>query len=225
MKTMIKAINGEKLTRDSAIDRHKNLVHFISRKFLPRAKTLELEYDDIVSMGFIGLIIAIDTFDPKYNLRFSTYAYTVIENTIKKELRYMHDGIRYSRKIVGIALKIEQKELINRPVEEIAKILKENEKNITFAIKYLTQRKPSSINQAIYIDDNEDLEFGDMVGADDDFTTVYVDEFLAALNKQERRIIELLMDGYSQYYIGKKLGISQAHVSRIKKRIQKKYLK
>lgn len=89
-----RAKNGDKLARQQLIESNLALVWSVVKKFA--AKGVELE--DLFQIGSIGLIKAVDRFDPSFNVRFSTYAVPMIIGEIKRYLR--DDGkIKVSRKI------------------------------------------------------------------------------------------------------------------------------
>lgn len=69
--------------RDETIKSNLPLVSYISKKFLNRG----YEYDDIFQIGCIGLVKAVDKFDPSFKTKFSTYAVPMIEGEIKRFLR------------------------------------------------------------------------------------------------------------------------------------------
>ena len=70
--------NGDKEARDTLIERNLRLVAYVTKKYLKENK----ETEDLISIGTIGLIKAVNTFDIEKNIRFATYAVRCIENSI-----------------------------------------------------------------------------------------------------------------------------------------------
>ncbi|MBE3101944.1 MAG: sigma-70 family RNA polymerase sigma factor, partial [Firmicutes bacterium] len=97
-----KAQNGDSDAKDILVRRNIALVKSLVKKFLNRG----YEYEDLFQLGSIGLIKAIHNYEPKYNVRFSTYAVPMIIGEIKRFLR--DDGIiKVSRSL---------KELVNKAI-------------------------------------------------------------------------------------------------------------
>ncbi len=86
------AHQGDKEARDTLIKENMGLVYAVARRFLGRG----IEQEDLFQIGSIGLIKAVDKFDPSFEVRFSTYAVPMITGEIKRFLR--DDGmIKVSR--------------------------------------------------------------------------------------------------------------------------------
>ena len=80
---LIKLKNGDSEARDVLIERNLRLVAYVAKKYLKENK----ETDDLISIGTIGLIKAVNTFDVEKKIRFATYAVRCIENEILMVLR------------------------------------------------------------------------------------------------------------------------------------------
>ena len=101
MKELFKKLNeGDLFARDLLIEGNLRLVLSILKKFYHKTENL----DDLFQIGCVGLIKAIDNFDLKYQVQFSTYAVPMIIGEIK---RYMRDNssIRISRSLKDLAYK------------------------------------------------------------------------------------------------------------------------
>ena len=114
---------GDEEARDQLIVSHLNLVRFLASKFKNRGEPL----DDLVQVGTIGLIKAIDRFDPERGLEFTTYATPTILGEIKRHFRDKGWSIRVPRRLQELSAKVNQAtdeltvELQRSPsVEEIA---------------------------------------------------------------------------------------------------------
>ena len=99
------------LTRDRAASENLGLVHSIANRFKGRG----IEYDDLFSAGCLGLVKAIDRFDEKRGLCFSTYAVPLIMGEIKGLFR-KGGSLKVSRTLKETALKAQRarQEYINR---------------------------------------------------------------------------------------------------------------
>src|SRR5487761_1253503 len=74
--------------RESMIEHHLPLVRYVAGRMARHANAVTLlDYDDLVGYGTEGLVEAVDTFDPSYNVRFSTWAVMHIRTTIQDALR------------------------------------------------------------------------------------------------------------------------------------------
>lgn len=95
-----KAQNGDKEARSTLIDNNTGLVWSVVRRFRNR----NVETEDLFQIGCIGLIKAVDKFDPSFNVRFSTYAVPMILGEIRRYFR--DDGaIKVSRSLKELSLK------------------------------------------------------------------------------------------------------------------------
>ena len=115
---------GDPEGRDQLIVSHLNLVRFLASKFKNRGEPL----DDLIQVGTIGLIKAIDRFDPSRGLEFTTYATPTILGEIKRHFRDKGWSVRVPRRLQELSAKVNQandeltNELSRSPsVEEIAK--------------------------------------------------------------------------------------------------------
>ena len=78
---------GDKEARDTLFKENTGLIYSVAKRFLGRG----VEMEDLFQIGSIGLLKAVDHFDPSYEVRFSTYAVPMIVGEIKRFLR--DDGI------------------------------------------------------------------------------------------------------------------------------------
>ena len=130
---------GDKLAREELINGNLKLVFSILKKF----KTYNENLDDLFQIGCIGLVKAIDNFDPSLNVKLSTYAVPMILGEVK---RYIRDNtsIRVSRSVKDTAykvLKLKEKLTLENGKEptneEIAKILEIKEREVINALEAL----------------------------------------------------------------------------------------
>ena len=89
-----RAHQGDKEARDTLFAENMGLVYSVTRRFLGRG----VEMEDLFQIGSIGLLKAVDKFNPEFDVKFSTYAVPMIVGEIKRFLR--DDGIlKVSRSI------------------------------------------------------------------------------------------------------------------------------
>ena len=220
------AKEGDKQARDKVVESNLGLVWSVLKRFQNRG----YENDDLFQIGCIGLIKAIDNFDAKYEVQFSTYAVPMIIGEIKRFIR--DDGIiKVSRSLKELNMKIRVlrerilKEEGREPgINEIAEKLEVSTEDIVAAIDASTA--PESLysvvnegdsNPTYLIDkfvDNNDL------GEESIIDNIVLKEVLQTLNARERQIIIMrFFQSKTQTQIADKLGLSQVQISRIEKKV------
>jgi len=218
----IKYQNGNILAKEELINGNLKLVLSILRKYNNRTDNM----DDLFQVGCIGLIKAIDNFDLKHEVKFSTYAVPMILGEIKRYLRD-NSSLRISRSIKDLAYKtlklkeeLTNKDGIEPTDKEIAKILEVSEYEIANALDSL--REPVSMYEPIYNDGGDTIYLFDQLSekqSDYDLDIrLALDKALRSLKKRENYILnERFVVGKTQMEIAEELGISQAQISRIEK--------
>lgn len=218
---------GNKHALDKLIEMNLPLVSSVSKKFLNRG----YEYEDIFQIGSIGLVKAVNNFDTKYNVKFSTYAVPMIIGEIKRFLR--DDGIiKVSRNVKTVARKLHyDKEALTKildrspSIEELAIFSGINKEDIVFATEsvYGLQYLYDTIHQ----DDGSPILLIDKLSEDaeedkDIIDKIALKEALKSLDVKSRQIIVLrYFKDQTQIQVAKMLGISQVQVSRIEKKVLK----
>ncbi len=217
---LLRLKNGDLSVKDEFIHSNLRLVLSITQKFRSSNENM----DDIFQIGCIGLIKALDNFDLKFNVKFSTYAVPMIIGEIK---RYLRDStsIKVSRTLKDIAyktLKIKE-EAANKNIsnEKIASILGVKEELINDAMRAIAE--PCSLYENLYQSENEKTTVMDQIKDEKNNENSWIDnislrEAIKTLSKKEKEIIELrYYKGKTQVQVAAKIGISQAQVSRIEK--------
>lgn len=217
-----KAREGDENARQKMISGNLRLVLSVVQKFTNRGENL----DDLFQVGCIGLIKAIDNFDPNQNVRFSTYGVPMIIGEIRRYLRD-NNSIRVSRSMRDIAYKAMQakEKLINEKgqepsVEEIAKIMECKKEDVVLALEAIVD--PVSLYEPVYSDGGDTIFVMDQVGDSSDdmdwLDELSIREAIQNLNQREKRILSLrFLQGRTQMEVAKEVGISQAQVSRLEK--------
>ena len=221
-----KARKGDCEARDEIIQNNLGLVWSIVRRFQNRGH----ETEDLFQIGCMGLIKAVNKYDPSYNVKFSTYAVPMIMGEIKRFLR--DDGIiKVSRSMKELSnkariLKEEMTMEMGREpsINEMAERLGMEPEDLVMAIE--SSYTPESLYSEIADGDRIPTPLIDRIegGVEDtDYSIVdriALKQVLETLKPRERQIIVLrYFKEKTQMQVAEMLGISQVQVSRIEKKI------
>ena len=213
---------GNAAARQKMIQGNLRLVLSVVQKFAGRGENL----DDLFQVGCIGLIKAIDNFDPALNVRFSTYGVPMIVGEIRRFLRD-NNPVRVSRSIRDLAYHAMQareelqKQTGREPrVSEIAEKVGAAPENVAMALESVVE--PASLYEPVYGDGDESVALLDRVpeasGEESWINSIMFKDTVRALGARERRIIALrYLSGKTQVQVAREIGISQAQVSRLEK--------
>ncbi len=219
---MLRLKAGDKEARDAFIVGNMRLVLSLVKRF--RIKNLGA--DDVFQAGCVGLIKAIDGFDIKVGVKFSTYAVPMIVGEIK---RYLRDGnsLRVPRSVRDMAYRVlKARESIEgrdeeATIESIAKELAVAEREVVYALDAISD--PVSLYEPVYNKEGDTLLLMDQLcdekNTDEIWTEhVALGEAIEKLGERERKILYLrYYEGKTQTEISQEVGISQAQVSRLEK--------
>jgi RNA polymerase sigma-B factor len=213
--------------RERLVAGYDGLVHFLARRFQNRGEPLE----DIVQVGYLGLIKAIDRFDPGLGNEFTTFATPTILGEIKRYFRDKGWAIRFPRRLQELYQQVvrvneEMKNQLGREpsVNEVAARLGVEPDDVLEAMEMSTAFTPVSIDATTGGDaDDDGRQLSEAVGSEDpNLDRVEMRQILERamqhLNERERRIMIMrFFDEMSQSEVAKRLGISQMHVSRLQR--------
>ncbi len=221
---------GDEAARDELIMSHLNLVRFLASKFKNRGEPL----DDLIQVGTIGLIKAIDRFDPSRGLEFTTYATPTILGEIKRHFRDKGWSIRVPRRLQELSAKVNQatdeltKELQRSPsTEEVAAKLGASVDEVLEAME--SSGAYSSVPLEAGSSDEEDgpaiidhyASVDENLAASDD--RMVIEDTIRDFSPREREVIRMrFVEGLTQVEIARRLGVSQVQVSRLLRRTLKK---
>ena len=213
---------GDAAARQQMIEGNLRLVLSVVQRFAQRGENL----DDLFQVGCIGLIKAIDNFDPAQEVRFSTYGVPMIIGEIRRFLRD-NNALRVSRSLRDTAYRAMQsreqleKKLGREPtVEEIARQAGMSRREVAAALESVVE--PISLDDLVFIDCGDDINLIDQVrdpdGEDSWISGLQFRQTVAGLTPREKKIMELrYLKGKTQMEVAKEIGISQAQVSRLEK--------
>ena len=217
---------GDAQAREALVLQNTPLVKSIVKRFLGRGS----EYEDLFQLGSLGLLKAIEGFDPSFGVRFSTYAVPMITGEIRRFLR--DDGpLKVSRHLkqqasLLFSLQEQLKESFGREptLEELSQAAGISPEEVVLALDAC--RIPRSIEEPIFEDQPDSSTLGDTLPAqEDDFCIdkLLLKEQLSLLTPRERQIILLrYFSDKTQSEIASLIGVSQVQISRIlQKTLQK----
>ena len=206
--------------RAALIERHLPLVTFMARKFADRGEPL----DDLIQVGTIGLIKAIDRFEISKGFEFSTFATPTIVGEIKRHFRDKTWAVRVPRRLQELGASVTKatteltQKLDRSPTpKEIAKHLGITVDDVAEALESNAAYSTVSLD----VTSETSTSIGETFGAlDEALEGVEYREslkpLLAQMDDREKRILQMrFFDNLSQSQIATELGISQMHVSRI----------
>ena len=215
-------------TRDPRL--REQLVH----RYLPLARYAASQYrrsaepfDDLVQVASVGLLKAIDRYDPVRGAAFSSYALPTMSGELRRHFRDRGWMVRPPRDLQEQALAVERaaevlhRELGRSPtVDELAERVGTDAEAVLEAREALNARLSTSFSAPVRGED-DDLDLGSRLGAEDDGFAVAehratLTTLTRALTQREREIVRLRFDeDLTQAEIGEIVGLSQMHVSRV----------
>jgi RNA polymerase sigma-B factor len=210
--------------RERLVEQFIGLVEFLARRFRNRGEPLE----DLVQVGTIGLLKAIDRFDLEREVEFSTYATPTIVGELKRHFRDKGWAVRVPRRLQELHLELTKvvghlgHDLGRSPtVAEIAQAASITEEEVLEGLEIAQAYNFTSLDAPIDTDDGGSTSFADQLGEDDEhlenleYRASLAPE-MAKLPERDRTILYLrFFKGLTQSEIADKLGISQMHVSRL----------
>lgn len=224
---------GDEEAREAYIKGNLRLVLSVIKRFESSSENA----DDLFQIGCVGLMKAVDHFDPSRMVKFSTYAVPMIIGEIR---RYLRDNspIRVSRSLRDTAYKAIyaregyiRQHMREPTVQEIADEIGISKEDVVFAMDAI--QSPMSLQEPVYSDGGDTLYVMDQLSDKKNKEDNWVEELsleaaMERLNERERRIISLrFFEGKTQMEVADQIRISQAQVSRLEKnalRTMRKYL-
>lgn len=227
LKLIDLAKSGDKQAKEKLIECNFPLIKSIVARF----KNKGVDYDDLYQLGCVGFLKAIENFDPKFDVKFSTYAVPMIAGEIKRFLR--DDGnIKISRVIKSLSAKIyryldeySKTHDFEPTIDEIAEHFNIDRQDVVFALD--AGKIPLSLSNK---DENKDKSFAllevlsyDDGGEDKLLRNLALKEAISELDDRDKKIITLrYFFGKTQSEIAKILKVSQVQISRLENKILEK---
>ncbi len=217
---------GDLAAREQLIERYMSLVRSLARRYSFRGEQL----DDLVQIGAIGLIKAIDRFDVDRGVELTTYATPNIIGEIKRHFRDRGWSVRVPRGLQELNVKLSK--LVEQltvqfgrspTIAELAKAANAEEEEVLEALE--SGRAYSSLSlSAGGGGDDDDVDPMETIGTEEHQYEVSEDRAVLepgfrVLDERERKILHLrFFEGLTQSQIAQQIGISQMHVSRLIRR-------
>lgn len=213
---------GDRAARQKMINGNLRLVLSVVQKFAGRGENP----DDLFQVGCIGLIKAIDHFDPTLGVRFSTYGVPMIIGEIRRFLRD-NNPLRVSRSVRDVASRAMrakeqlQKKLGQEPtIQQIAEEVGLPQQTVTLALESVVD--PVSLYEPVYRDGSDTMYVMDQIpaggGEESWISRIQFRDTVQNLTPRQKRIMSLrYLSGKTQTEVARQIGISQAQVSRLEK--------
>ncbi|MFE2534702.1 RNA polymerase sigma factor SigF [Streptomyces sp. NPDC059371] len=211
--------------RNTLIEMNVSLVRFAAARFRSRGAD---EMEDIVQVGTIGLIKAIDRFELTREVEFTSFAVPYIVGEIKRFFRDTSWAVHVPRRLQEARVQLAKatEELRSRlgrtpTVKELSQLMCLTEEEVNEARLASNGYNSSSLDAAISTNNDDESALADFIGAEDNALELVEDfhalaPLIAQLDERERRIIHMrFVDELTQAQIGEHLGVSQMHVSRL----------
>jgi RNA polymerase sigma-B factor len=217
-----KANNSRKL-RNELIEAHRSLASHLARRFANRGEP----FDDLLQVAYLGMLKAVERFDPDRGLEFSTFATATVEGELKRHFRDRTWSIRVPRRPQELHLRLgnainDLSQRLKRPprVAELATELGVDEDAVLEAMEVGGAYRSASLD-ARPNDSGDALTLEARLGTlDSGFDLaehrVLLERLLEELPDRERTIVRLrFFEDMTQTEIAQEIGISQMHVSRL----------
>jgi RNA polymerase sigma-B factor len=205
------------------------------RRYLPLARSLAMRYrrspeanEDLIQVACLGLVKAVDRWDPDRGLAFSSYAVPTILGELRRHFRDSTWDIRPGRDMQELALAVEQARDIlwsangrSPTVGDLAEYLERRPEQVLEALRAGDVRSLRSLDAPATDAEGESATVGELTGADDPGfdqveTSVSLEKLLDTLDPRSREILRLRFgEDMLQREIAERVGCSQMHVSRI----------
>lgn len=219
---------GNKAAKEKIVSDNTGLVWSIARRFINRGYDLE----ELYQIGCIGLLKAVDRFESRFGVQFSTYAVPLISGEIKRFLRD-NGAIKVSRilKQNGYHISIAKEQLLHKlgreaTINELSEYTGLSVEDIVMATE--ANREVESIQQPVAGGDGTEVSLMDRlvdeaeseVAAENVMNKILIGQAMKQLSEEEQRLIRLrFFEDKTQMEVAKDLGISQVQVSRLEKKI------
>ncbi|MBQ9058800.1 MAG: SigB/SigF/SigG family RNA polymerase sigma factor [Atopobiaceae bacterium] len=221
---------GDKEARQELIMSHLNLVRFLASKYKNRGEPLE----DLIQVGNLGLIKAIDRFDVDYGNEFTTFATPTILGEIKRHFRDKGWSVRVPRRLQELSAKVNEvsdeltSELQRSPsTEEVAERLGVSVDEVLEAIESSSAYSAAPLEGGGGEEDDTPSVIDHYASEDNNLALsddrMMIEDAISEFSPREQEVIQLRFgEGLTQIEIAEKLGVSQVQVSRLLRKTLKR---
>jgi RNA polymerase sigma-B factor len=215
---------GDRVAREQLVERFLPLARQLARRYQRGGEQL----DDLVQVASLGLLKAIDRFDPQRETAFSSFAVPTILGELKRHFRDKGWSVRVPRDLQEMAVRVDRiademsRELGRAPTPgEIAESTGATLEQVLEAREAAAAYRAVSLDRPRSDEDEDGDSYADAFGAEDpgyrlaeDSATV--DRLMRVLSEREREVLRLRFEeDLTQSEIGRRVGVSQMHVSRL----------
>jgi RNA polymerase sigma-B factor len=216
--------HGDQAAREELVGRFLPLARQLARRYQHGGEQL----DDLIQVASLGLLKAIDRFDPARETAFSSFAVPTILGELKRHFRDKGWAVRVPRDLQELSVRVDRvTDELSRELGRAPSVAEIAERTSTSAEQVLEAREASAAYRAVSLDrSRDDEEDGDspvsaLVGIEDpgfgvaeDSATV--ERLMRVLSEREREVLRLRFEeDLTQSEIGMRVGVSQMHVSRL----------
>lgn len=222
-----------KLIRDELIEKHLYIAEILAKKYANRG----IEYDDLYQIASLGLVLALDRFNMDKGFEFSSFATPTITGEIKRYFRDKGWVIRVPRRIQELSKRINnakqtltQRLKKNPSIDEIADLLEVSSEEVIEAIDASQVYSPQSIDKNLdSSSEDREVSFADLLGEEDSNYKLiedmdFIKKAMENFSDIEKKIVFYrYFEKMTQIEIADKLEVSQMTVSRLEKKVIKKF--
>jgi RNA polymerase sigma-B factor len=215
---------GDDRARDALIERYMPLARSLALRYRRASEPL----DDLVQVASVGLVKAVDRWDPERGLAFSSYAVPTILGELRRYFRDSTWDVRPARDLQELCLSVEEArdalwaDLGRQPtVADLAGRLKRTEEEVVEALQAGEGRSARSLDAPVHDEEDDSASAGDLIGQRDaEYDRVEagitIERLTGVLDERAREILRLrFQEDLLQSEIAERVGCSQMHVSRI----------
>jgi len=218
------ARGGDRAARDRLIRMHMPLARSLAAQYRHAREPL----DDLIQVANLGLVKAVDRYDPGRGIAFTSYAVPTILGELKRHFRDRTWTIHVSRGMQEAISRVErisedQRQRLGRwpTVREVAAVCDLTVEEVTEALLAAGASRLASLDAPLLREDAADGALGDQLGREDTGLervedVVWLEQVSGDLSPRQREVLRLrFVEDLAQREIAERVGVSQMHVSRI----------
>jgi RNA polymerase sigma-B factor len=217
---------GDRHVRDGLIEDHRWIATHCARRFGGRGEPMS----DLVQVGLLGVVKAVERYDPGFDVHFATFAVPTVLGELRRHFRDATWPVHVPRRVKELHLELSasidtlHQDLGRAPtIPELAEHMGVTEEDVLFGMEANAAYRTAPLSPPSDRDggDDDGGQDGCTLGVDEpDYgrveTSMLVRRLLKTLPERERKIVELrFFEGRTQHEIGQEVGLSQVHVSRV----------
>ena len=215
---------GDRRLRDDLVEAHVPLAQYLARRFAHRGEP----HDDLLQVALLGLLKAVERFEPDRGLQFSTFATPTIVGELKRHFRDRGWAMRVPRRVQELHLQLSravsamsQSQGRSPTPKEVAESLGVSEEEVLEAMEAGQAHHAMSLDAQSQTEEGEGVPLTERLGGGDPgFDTVEygaaIEGAMESLSERDRTVLHLrFVEDMTQTEIAERVGVSQMHVSRI----------